>query len=250
MIFHTLRCFLYGGLGTLRSGRNLSHAFSDTNCCLWVRFGAMDSMMHVNNSKYLEFFELARWEMAFRNGLIWRFVKNGCYPVVATAHLQYFTPLTCWKTVNVRTEFLGLHGKSIVLHQRIENEEGKKRVLYASSVIKMAFVTSAGKHVSVKEAAELFDLPKGAYEELEKIGNANSTESEAEQNSSSPLKTDLEDPVNGITSSKTKNTDAAKMLKYVHLLDKADDDGRRTVPLYARGPSKPKKCNAEQKSEL
>ena len=83
-----------------------------------VRSTHLDRFGHVNNARFLEFFEWARWEWATQVG--WDFeelMTSGLNPAVVHIEIDYRSQLFFRDEVEVRTRVLEIRQKSIVLGQ-------------------------------------------------------------------------------------------------------------------------------------
>lgn len=163
MFFHVARCVVYSITSYFKPKLGIR------DVCLsriYVGFRKMDGFLHVNNSRYLEIFEFARWQQGVRSGLLqYKFVKKG-YPVVNSVHVHYLTPLFPFKFVTVETKVVGRHDRILLMEQRIlaEPKPGSDtRRCYASALVKISFMGPSGKTVDLEEAFKSFeksdDLP-------------------------------------------------------------------------------------------
>lgn len=87
-----------------------------------VRYGDLDPQGHLNNAKYLTFFEQARVHYMIRLGLLTQdqsFMKIGV--IVADAHIAFLAPIHFGNDIKVGVRTLKLGNKSMTLEQNIVN---------------------------------------------------------------------------------------------------------------------------------
>jgi YbgC/YbaW family acyl-CoA thioester hydrolase len=89
--------------------------------------GHLDSFGHVNNAKYLEIFESARWEFITANGFGLDVVKSEMIgPVIMDVHVKYKRELNNREEIEVLSQCLEMRNRMIItLQQEIINQEGK-----------------------------------------------------------------------------------------------------------------------------
>ncbi len=79
-----------------------------------------DRFGHVNNARYLELLEEARWDEFERRGVDADFLKeNGVFPVVVRLSISYRRPASAGDTVNVSVDVKRAGRRKIVLAQEI-----------------------------------------------------------------------------------------------------------------------------------
>ncbi len=116
-----------------------------------VRYGDLDPQGHLNNAKYLTYFEQARIRYFEELGLFSKdqsFMDIGV--IVADIHIKYLAPVRLGASVRVgvRTESIG--NKSITLRQTLA--EGSTGRLYADgTVVLVAYDYHAHKTTPVLE---------------------------------------------------------------------------------------------------
>ena len=104
-----------------------------------VRYGDLDPQGHLNNAKYLTYFEQARVQYLTELGL---FTKDQSFMdigvIVADIHITFKTPVLWGLPINVGVRTVKIGNKSITLDQCLTNRETER--LYASgSVILVAY---------------------------------------------------------------------------------------------------------------
>ena len=92
----------------------MSHAIT-----IKVRGYHLDLYRHVNNARYLEFLEEARWAyFEATHGLEW-FTESGLAFVVVNININYRRPAFMNEQLVVHTGVKSLSNRSAVIHQRI-----------------------------------------------------------------------------------------------------------------------------------
>lgn len=84
-----------------------------------VRGFHLDIYQHVNNARYLEFLEEARWEYLEETGDIAFFQSLGLAWVIVNININYRAAATMGQTLEIDTGLSKLGGKSAVFHQQI-----------------------------------------------------------------------------------------------------------------------------------
>lgn len=129
-----------------------------------VQWGDMDAFGHVNNTRYLAWFESARIAFFLRAGIATgeagASAAGGIGPILATTTCDFLVPVVYPATVNVGTRATKIGETSIVQEYEVR-DAAKPDTLYAkgSSVIVM-FDYGANKKVRVP------DDVRGAIERL------------------------------------------------------------------------------------
>jgi acyl-CoA thioesterase FadM len=67
----------------------------------------LDTLLHMNNGKYLSIMDLGRMDLMLRSGTWPRLKAAGWYPVLAGQTIAYYRSLNPWKTFEVHTRILG-----------------------------------------------------------------------------------------------------------------------------------------------
>lgn len=84
-----------------------------------VRGFHLDIYQHVNNARYLEFLEEARWEYLEDTGDLEYFQSLGLAWVIVNININYRASATMGQTLNVTTALSKVGGKSAVFNQVI-----------------------------------------------------------------------------------------------------------------------------------
>lgn len=93
-----------------------------------VRGFHLDVYQHVNNARYLEFLEEARWDwLDNRDEFRWMMANNIAF-VVVNININYRTPALLGDKLCVESRLEQLNGKSGVLSQRITRESDGAQV--------------------------------------------------------------------------------------------------------------------------
>jgi len=86
----------------------------------------LDFFGHVNNAKYLELFEQARWDVITQNGFgLDQILKAKQGPVILEAHLRYLKELKHRQKVKISVELVEYNGKVGKLKQNMFNEKNE-----------------------------------------------------------------------------------------------------------------------------
>ena len=104
-----------------------------------VRYGDLDPQGHVNNAKYLTYFEQARVHYLIQLGLFSRdqsFMEIGV--VIADIHIAYHAPTHYQDSIKVGVKTVKLGGKSIVLEQCVMNADTEK-IMASGKVVMVTF---------------------------------------------------------------------------------------------------------------
>ncbi|PMB08292.1 4-hydroxybenzoyl-CoA thioesterase [Fischerella thermalis CCMEE 5273] len=93
---------------------------------LVVRSTDVDMIGHVNNAKYLEYLEWARWEWLRQSGFgVKQIQERGLLPVIVHIDIAYRKELRLDDEVTIITEPLELRNKSSVMIQRIFKKQNE-----------------------------------------------------------------------------------------------------------------------------
>ena len=92
---------------------------------LLIRESHLDTFGHVNNARYLDIFEEARWDWITQGGFGLREVRERRIgPTILEITLKFFHELVNRETVTVRTEVIRYDGKVCDIHQSIIKADG------------------------------------------------------------------------------------------------------------------------------
>lgn len=116
-----------------------------------IRYGDLDPQGHVNNAKYLTYFEQARVYHFMKMGLFSKdqsFMEIGV--IVADIHITYHAPTHYGDTIKVGSKIAKLGNKSMTVEQCVMNAETGK-VMASGEVILVAFDYADMKTIPVPE---------------------------------------------------------------------------------------------------
>jgi acyl-CoA thioesterase FadM len=161
MLWHTLRVLRSVAKGYCLKPPLASLATAHTTG-VYVGARTMDLAFHVNNSRYLELAEFARWEAAARCGLLGKLLRTGALQVVSNVHVQYLKPMMCCQVIDVETRTVAVHWDArtkLVEHKLVQRRAGVprgERVVFATIIVKLVFLHQ-GRPVALQTLGELFD---------------------------------------------------------------------------------------------
>lgn len=78
----------------------------------------IDFNMHINNAKYLTFFERGRWDHSVQTGTFNQLLSNGLNFIVAGIDVTYIRELKLFQAFDIETEYVGWDEKYFYLEQR------------------------------------------------------------------------------------------------------------------------------------
>ncbi len=114
----------------------------------------MDFYGHVNNARYLEFLEEARWE-AYESHINSDFFKKNLISfVVVNININYRMPATMGQNIGVETSVKKIGNKSITLSQNVILKEAGKTA--ADADVTFVLTDKSGKPIVITE--ELKDM--------------------------------------------------------------------------------------------
>jgi acyl-CoA thioester hydrolase len=128
-----------------------------------VRYGDLDPQGHVNNAKFLTYFEQARLAYWVQLGLFTRdqsFMELGI--ILADVHITYFAPVYYGQNIKVGVHVSKLGNKSMTWEQNVVDADTGKE-LARGEVIIVAYDYKEEKTISIpqewREKIELFEKP-------------------------------------------------------------------------------------------
>lgn len=113
-----------------------------------VRGYHLDLYGHVNNARYLEFLEEARWSFFEERGDLPWFLQSGLALVVVNINIDYLHPATMGDRLSVETAVKSVGQRSSVIHQRVLRA-GSDRVVAEADVTFVAYDGKAGRAVEI-----------------------------------------------------------------------------------------------------
>lgn len=147
-------------LHVIRSARSVLYGwrcppkniFDETVVRLYAGWRMVDGFGHINNSRYLELFELARWNEAGQKRSISKFRKAGMYPVIAAAHIQFLREVPPARIVTIKTRIVSAEAKSFVVRQHMFNENGT--TLHATALFRLSLIDSRRSQGEQKKTSQ------------------------------------------------------------------------------------------------
>ncbi|MGL4603806.1 MAG: acyl-CoA thioesterase [Iodobacter sp.] len=96
-----------------------------------VRGYHLDLYGHVNNARYLEFLEEARWALVDESGGLEWFTQERLALVISRVDIRYKRPATMGDVLKIETHMASLGEKEGIIHQRIVRADNDKLVAEA-----------------------------------------------------------------------------------------------------------------------
>ena len=155
VLLHVARTLRYAFTGEFLQTKTAPFEECVTKVFVGVR--KMDGFMHVNNSRYLEMMEFARYNQGGRAGWNKRFISSKIWPVIGSVHIHYMTQIAPWRFVNVHTRLAGYEGRYLHIHQDIRSADDK--ILHATALFRVAMVHK-NKTMELDDAMEKLGFPK------------------------------------------------------------------------------------------
>jgi thioesterase-3 len=95
----------------------------ETTMRIKVRGYHEDRFRHVNNARYLEFLEDARWAHLEKRGLDNAFfAEHGIFPVVVRINISYRRPSAAGDVLQVTTRVAGAGSRKVIIAQTVKLE--------------------------------------------------------------------------------------------------------------------------------
>jgi len=95
-----------------------------------------DRFGHVNNARYLEFLEEARWAHLEEHGVDGAFLKqNGIFPVVVRLSISYRRPASAGDVLEVTTEAKKAGSRRVVIGQEVRFTTSKEICVQAEVTV-------------------------------------------------------------------------------------------------------------------
>jgi acyl-CoA thioester hydrolase len=109
-----------------------------------VRFGDLDPLWHVNNSRFHTYLEHARIAYLIELGLFdgRSFLEVGS--ILADVHIAFLAPITLQQQIRVGTRVVRLGNKSLDFEYQIE-DENTGSILAKAETVMVAYDSHAGK---------------------------------------------------------------------------------------------------------
>lgn len=126
---------------------------------LQIRFNDIDIFGHLNNSVYLQFFDLGKYRY-FNEVLGDEFMKAGLYVVIVNINCNFYSPSFIDEPLEVMTTVSHIGEKSLTLDQRIANRE-------TGDVKCMATTIMSGFDPKTMKSAPIPSFARTKFEEYE-----------------------------------------------------------------------------------
>ena len=114
-----------------------------------VRGFHLDIYQHVNNARYLEFLEEARWEYLEESGDIEYFQSLGLAWVIVHININYRAAATMGQTLEIVTGLSKVGGKSAVFHQQIKLK-GTDTIVADADITFVLMDQKTGKAIAIE----------------------------------------------------------------------------------------------------
>lgn len=114
-----------------------------------VRGYHLDIYQHVNNARYLEFLEEARWAYLEDCGDVEYFTSQRLAWVIVNININYRNAATNGQTLQIATQFSKIGGKSAVIHQLV-TVAGTDTVVADADITFVCLDQRSGKAVAIE----------------------------------------------------------------------------------------------------
>jgi len=114
-----------------------------------VRGYHLDIYQHVNNARYLEFLEEARWAYLEDCGDVDYFTSQRLAWVIVNININYRNAATNGQTLQIATQFSKIGGKSAVIHQ-VVTVAGTDTVVADADITFVCLDQHSGKAVAIE----------------------------------------------------------------------------------------------------
>ena len=116
-----------------------------------VRGYHLDLYGHVNNARYLEFLEEARWAYFDHHGGLEAFLASSLAFVIVNININYRRPALMNETMRISTQIASVGGRSAVIQQRVTLGESDTMIADANVTFVM-FDSKIDKVVPIEGA--------------------------------------------------------------------------------------------------
>jgi len=107
----------------------------------------LDTLMHVNNGRYLTLMDLGRYDLLSRSGFWKESARRGWYAVVAAQTITYKRSLTLGERFSLRTRVLGVDERAVYIEQTFV----RQGAVVARAVVQARFLRREGGSVTPDE---------------------------------------------------------------------------------------------------
>ncbi len=117
----------------------------------------IDLLRHLNNGRYLSLFDLGRWDLLTRTGLLAAMTRQRWYAVVAAETITFRRSLELWQRFDLETRLIGHDDRAVYLEHRalVEGE------VYARAIIRARILRRSGGTVPHDELFAAVGRPEG-----------------------------------------------------------------------------------------
>lgn len=120
----------------------------------------LDILRHMNNGRYLSLFDLGRWDLLVRTGMLDVMKRNDWYAVVSAETITFRKSLELWQRFDVESRMIGHDDKAIYLeHRAVVDGE-----VYARAIIRSRMLKRSGGTLSHDELFAAVGRPDGIPE--------------------------------------------------------------------------------------
>jgi acyl-CoA thioesterase FadM len=120
----------------------------------------LDILRHMNNGRYLSLFDLGRWDLLVRTGMLDVMKRNNWYAVVSSETITFRKSLELWQRFDVESRLIGHDDKAIYLeHRAVVDGE-----IYARAIIRSRMLKRSGGTLSHEELFAAVGRPEGVPE--------------------------------------------------------------------------------------
>ena len=117
----------------------------------------IDILQHMNNGRYLSLFDLGRWDLLTRTGLLGAMRRHGWYAVVSSETVTFRQTLNLWQRFDVESRLIGHDDRAVYLeHRAVVDGE-----VYARAVIRARMMKRSGGTLSHEELFGAVGRPEG-----------------------------------------------------------------------------------------
>ena len=117
----------------------------------------IDILKHMNNGRYLSVFDLGRWDLLVRTGLLEEMNTHGWYPVVSSETVTFRKSLNLWQRFELETRLIGHDDRALYLeHRAVVRGE-----IYARAIIRARMLKRSGGAVDHDELFTALGYPEG-----------------------------------------------------------------------------------------
>lgn len=113
----------------------------------------IDFNIHINNAKYLEFFERGRWNHSVQTGSFNQLIRHGYNFIVAGIDIGYIRELKLFQSFSLETSYVGWDEKYFYLEQRC-TVNGK---IHSYALLKAVY-TYKGRPVAPSKVFKVLNL--------------------------------------------------------------------------------------------